>query len=52
MRRIINENNSKEMLVHAAALGLGLVYCGSMDQGLAEQLFALVNVGVGVCHHL
>lgn len=48
MRRIINENSGKEMLVHAAALGMGLVYLGSMDQGLAEQLFALVNVCVDV----
>ena len=44
MRRIIQENGDKEMLVHAAALGLGLIYYGSMDQGLAEELFALINV--------
>lgn len=46
MRRIVQENGNKEMLVHAAAMGLGLVFYGSMDQGLAESLFALINVRV------
>ena len=48
MRRIVQENGEKEMLVHAAALGLGLIYYGSMNQGLAEELFALIHVLIPV----
>ena len=44
MRRIVRENGPKEMLTHASALGLGLIYCGSYDQGLTDDLFALIDV--------
>ena len=44
MRRLIREN-TKEMLVHASALGLGLIFSGTYDQGLTEELFNLIDVG-------
>ena len=44
MRRLIREN-TKEMLVHASALGLGLIFSGTYDQGLTEELFSLIDVG-------
>ena len=44
MRRQLRENQN-EMLVHASALGLGLIYCGTYDQGLTDELFNVIDVG-------
>lgn len=46
MRRVVRENGDKEMLLHACALSLGLLFCGSYDQGLTDELFALIGVAV------
>ena len=45
MRRQLRENQN-EMLVHASALGLGLIYCGTYDQGLTDELFNVIDVGM------
>ena len=45
MRRCIRENGDKEMLVHSSCLGTGLMYCGSQDQGLTEELLRCIQVG-------
>lgn len=44
MRRLVRERGTKEMLLHACALSLGLIYCGSYDQGLTDDLYALIDV--------
>ena len=51
MRRVVRENGDKEMLLHACALSLGLLFCGSYDQGLTDELFALIGVGVSLESH-
>lgn len=48
----MRENGPKEMLVHASALGLGLIYCGSYDQGLTDDLFALIDVTPYHCNEV
>ena len=43
MRRQLRENQ-KEMIVHTSALGLGLIFCGTYDQGLTDELFNVIDV--------
>lgn len=51
MRRVVRENGDKEMLLHACALSLGLLFCGSYDQGLTDELFALIGVATFSSSH-
>lgn len=44
LRRVVRENSEKEMLLHSCCLGEGLVFCGSHDQGLTEELLACIQV--------
>ena len=51
MRRVVRENGDKEMLLHACALSLGPLFCGSYDQGLTDELFALIGVATFSSSH-
>ena len=51
MRRVVRENGDQEMLLHACALSLGLLFCGSYDQGLTDELFALIGVATFSSSH-
>ena len=44
MRQTIETPPDKEMIVHASALGLGLIYFGSMDPDMTESLLNLLSV--------
>ena len=44
MREAVSTHSEKEMIVHASALGLGLLYLGTMDAALTESLVPLLSV--------
>ena len=44
MRRVVRENGDKEMLLHACALSLGLLFCGSYE----EKPFAGMAAGIAI----
>lgn len=44
MRQALETHPNKEMVVHASALGLGLIHFGSMDAELTELLLNLLAV--------
>lgn len=51
MRQAVTANQD-EMLAHAGALGLGLLYWGSMNREVYELLLRLVNVGAAAARQV